>query len=92
MQRLGYIGARRGIAAHRPSTALGSLMADSDFDMRQHRETYDNVMKLTGFTVLAILIIVLGLAFGLVGNAGWTALIAMFLGLIVLTIVAAVRS
>ncbi|HJQ56961.1 MAG TPA: aa3-type cytochrome c oxidase subunit IV [Vineibacter sp.] len=65
-------------------------MADSDFDMRQHRETYSNVMKLTAYTILAILIIVIGLAFGLVGSAGWTALIAMFLGLLVLTIVAAV--
>jgi hypothetical protein len=67
-------------------------MADSEFDMRQHRETYSGVMKLTGYTVLALLIIVLGLAFGLVGNAGWTALIAMFIGLIVLTIVAAVKN
>jgi hypothetical protein len=63
----------------------------ADFDMRQHRETYNAVMKLTAYTILAILIVVLGLAFGIVGKMGWTAIVAMFFGLIVLTIVAAVR-
>lgn len=66
-------------------------MASSEFDMRQHRETYSAVMKLTTYTILAILIIVLGLAFSLIAKMGWVAVIAMFLGLIVLTIVAAVR-
>jgi len=63
----------------------------ADFDMRQHRETYSAVMKLTAYTILAILIIVLGLAFGVVAKMGWPAIVAMFFGLIVITIVAAVR-
>jgi hypothetical protein len=66
-------------------------MADSDFDMRQHRETYESVLKLTGYTILAILIIVLGLAFGVVAKMGWSAIVAMFVALVALTIVAAVR-
>ncbi len=66
-------------------------MADSEFDMRQHRQTYDGVMKLTGYTILALLIIVLGLAFGVVAKMGWSVIIAMFIALIALTIVAAIR-
>lgn len=63
----------------------------AEFDMRQHRDTYAGVMKLTSYTVLALLIIVLGLAFGVVAKMGWSAIVAMFIGLIALTIVAAVR-
>ncbi|TXL82217.1 aa3-type cytochrome c oxidase subunit IV [Vineibacter terrae] len=66
-------------------------MADSNFDMRQHRETYNTVMKLTSYTVLALLIIVLGLAFGVVAKMGWSVIVAMFIALVALTIVAAVR-
>ncbi|MCW5746407.1 MAG: aa3-type cytochrome c oxidase subunit IV [Alphaproteobacteria bacterium] len=66
-------------------------MAESDFDMRQHRETYASVMRLTGYLIIALLIIVLGLAFGLVGTMGWLAIAGMFIALLVLTIVAAIR-
>ena len=59
--------------------------------MRQHRETYDTVMKLTGYTVLGLLIIVLGLAFGVVAKMGWSVIVAMFVALVALTIAAAVR-
>ena len=43
-------------------------MADSEFDMRAHRETYSGVMKLTTFTIAALIIVVLGLAFGLLAH------------------------
>jgi hypothetical protein len=66
-------------------------MATSEFDMRQQRETYNGVLKLTGYTVLAIIIILLGLLFGVVAKAGWSAIVAMFIALIALTILAAVR-
>jgi hypothetical protein len=48
-------------------------------------------MKLTGFTILAILIVLLGLVFGVVAKMGWSAIVAMFIALVALTIVAAVR-
>jgi hypothetical protein len=66
-------------------------MAGPEFDMRQQRETYDSVLKLTGYTIFAILIIVLGLTFGVVAKMGWSAIVAMFIALVALTIVAAVR-
>jgi hypothetical protein len=66
-------------------------MAETDFDMQQHRETYASVMKLTGYTILAILIVLLGLVFGVVAKMGWSAIVAMFIALVALTIVAAVR-
>jgi hypothetical protein len=63
----------------------------AEFDMRQHRQTYEGVMKLTSYTIIALLIIVLGLAFSVVAKGGWLVIVVMFLALIALTLVAAVR-
>lgn len=60
-------------------------MADSEFDMRAHRETYSGVMKLTTFTIAALIIVVLGLAFGLLAHLPLIGFGGMIFGLIALT-------
>ncbi len=59
-------------------------MADGEFDMRAHRETYSGVMKLTTFTIAALIVIVLGLAFGLIANLPLIGFGGMIFGLIAL--------
>ena len=59
-------------------------MADGEFDMRAHRETYAGVMKLTTFTIAALLVIVVGLAFGLIAKLPLIGFGGMIFGLIAL--------
>jgi len=61
-------------------------MADGEFDMRAHRETYAGVMKLTTFTIAALIIIVVGLALGIISNLPLIGFGGMIFGLIALTI------
>jgi hypothetical protein len=59
-------------------------MADGDFDMRAHRETYAGVMKLTTFVIAAIIIILVGLALGVISHLPLIGFGGMILGLIAL--------
>lgn len=61
-------------------------MADGEFDMRAHRETYASVMKLTTFTIAALIIIVVGLALGIISHLPLIGFGGMIFGLIALTI------
>lgn len=60
-------------------------MADGEFDMRAHRETYAGVMKLTTFTICALLVIVIGMAFGLIAKLPLIGFGGMIFGLLALT-------
>ena len=61
-------------------------MADGEFDMRAHRETYASVMKLTTFTIAALIIIVVGMALGILSSLPLIGFGGMIFGLIALTI------
>jgi hypothetical protein len=61
-------------------------MADGEFDMRAHRETYASVMKLTTFTIAALIVILVGLALGVISGLPLIGFGGMILGLIALTI------
>ncbi|QQS12360.1 MAG: aa3-type cytochrome c oxidase subunit IV [Rhodospirillales bacterium] len=65
-------------------------MASHDFDMRQYNQTYAGVLKLITYTILALIVIVVGMAFALVAHMPVIGLGGMILGLIALTIAAAV--
>jgi hypothetical protein len=60
-------------------------MADSEFDMRAHRETYAGVMKLTTFTIAALIVIVVGMALGLIAKLPLIGFGGMIFGLVALT-------
>lgn len=60
-------------------------MADGEFDMRAHRETYAGVMKLTTFTIAALIIILVGMALGIIAHLPLIGFGGMIVGLIALT-------
>lgn len=55
------------------------------FDTSAHKETYSAFLKLTQYTLLAVIIVLVGLAFALIGGMKFFGLAGMVFGLIVCT-------